>query len=656
MANRLASETSPYLLQHAHNPVDWWPWTPEAFEEAKRRDVPVLLSIGYAACHWCHVMERESFEDDETAGLMNGWFVNVKVDREERPDVDSIYMDAVQLLTGHGGWPMTMFLTPDGVPMLGGTYFPPEDRHGMPSFKRLLTYVHELWTTRRADLLAQGQQIVDHIKGSVPRASTDPLTESMLSNAARQLAAAHDASYGGFGRAPKFPQPAVLELALRLDARGLVLREELTTTLRAMALGGIYDQLGGGFARYSVDERWLVPHFEKMLYDNAQLARVYTHAWQAWGDPLHRRIATETLDYLLRDMLDPVGAFHASEDADSEGVEGKFYVWSYDEFLAIAPDAAAYYGVTPEGNWEETNILTAATTDEPPAEARRKLYEAREHRVRPGRDDKVLASWNGLAIAALAEAGAAFGRDDLIDAARRAATFILGEMRGPDGRLLHSWRSGQAKIAGLLEDHAYLADGLLALWEATFEPRWLEESHRLATEAVERFSDSAGGFFTTASDATDLVVRPKEVTESATPSPAGVLTNVLLRLSVLLDDDSLRRAAVDALRVAHVYMEKAPQAVPTWLGALDLYLRPPVEVAFTGPPSRELRAVVWTRYLPNRVLAGRAVGDHPILERVALLRGRDDAEPTAYVCENLACKLPARDPQTLAGQLDERAN
>jgi uncharacterized protein len=653
MANRLADETSPYLLQHANNPVDWWPWSAEAFAEAKGRDVPVLLSIGYAACHWCHVMERESFEDEATAELMNERFVNVKVDREERPDVDAVYMDAVQLLTGHGGWPMTMFLTPDGVPMLGGTYFPPTDRHGLPGFKTLLTYVHQLWTTRRDDLLAQGQEIVSRIAGAVPSASHEPLTESLLSGAARQLESAYDPEHGGFGRAPKFPQAPVLELALRLDSRNLGLREQVETTLRAMALGGIYDQLGGGFARYSVDREWLVPHFEKMLYDNAQLARVYTHAWQAYGHDLYRRIALETLEYLVREMRDPTGGFHSSEDADSEGVEGKFYVWAHDEVASIAPEAAGYYGVTPEGNWEGTNILTSRAGADPPAEARARLLEERSKRIRPGRDDKVLTSWNGLAIAALAEAGAAFGRPDLLDAARGAAAFLLDRMRDDDGRLLHAYRDGRSKISGLLEDHAYLADGLLALWEATFEPRWLEGAETLAREAVRLFADPAGGgFHTTAHDAERLVVRQKDVTESASPSPGAVLSLVLQRLAVIFDDEELSRPAVHATRVAHVYMDRASQAVPTWLCALDSHLHPPVEIAFTGGISPELVGAVTGRYLPNRVVAART--GVPLDERIALLQDRDDDQPTAYVCERFVCKLPARDPDTLGVQLDER--
>ncbi|HVE91881.1 MAG TPA: thioredoxin domain-containing protein [Actinomycetota bacterium] len=655
--NRLAAETSPYLLQHANNPVDWYPWGDEAFEEARRRDVPILLSIGYAACHWCHVMERESFEDAETAQLMNELCVNVKVDREERPDVDSLYMDAVQAMTGHGGWPMTVFMTPDGIPMIGGTYFPPEDRHGMPSFRTVLRYVADLWVNRRPDLLAQGNELIQRISQSIPAASSEPLTDALLWGAARQVSSVHDSEFGGFGRAPKFPQSPVLEFCLRARARGAAMRGLLDTTLRAMALGGIYDQIGGGFSRYAVDRQWLVPHFEKMLYDNAQLARVYLHAWQTHGDQLYGRICAETLDYLLRDMRDDTGALHASEDADSEGEEGKFYVWSHEEFMAVAPEAAGWFGATPEGNFEGHNILTAGG-DDPPLEARAKLLEVRSRRVRPAKDDKVLASWNGLAIAALSEAGAALDRPDFLVAARDAASFVLDGMRRDDGRLLHSYRAGKAHIPGLLEDYAYMADGLLALWEATFEPRWLHESQRLAREAIDLFADPRGGGFYAAAEGDDaLVIRQKDVSESATPSPGAVLSLVLQRLAVLFDEPDLARPAVDALRVARIYMDRAPQAAATWLAALDFYLSTPKEVVLTGDlrsdAGRELARQVWTTYLPNAVIAGRpAVSpDHPILQKVALLKDRETQAPTAFVCERYVCKLPTSDPQELARQL-----
>ena len=649
MPNRLAEETSPYLLQHANNPVDWFPWGEEALAKAKTEDKPLLLSIGYAACHWCHVMEHESFEDDDIAALMNERFVNVKVDREERPDVDAIYMSATQALTGHGGWPMTVFCTPEGVPFLAGTYFPPEDRQGMPSFRRVLEHVHELWQTRRNDLLTQGQRVLDAIEKGTPRASKEPLGGNLLVGAAAQIMRNHDPVHGGFGQAPKFPQAPVLEFMLRMHKRPGI-REAVELTLHKMALGGIYDHLGGGFARYSVDATWTVPHFEKMLYDNAQLARVYTHAWQAFKDSLYERIAVETLEYLMRDMRDTTGGFHSSEDADSEGVEGKFYVWDADEFTSIAPDAVEYYGVTASGNFEGHNILTARDASAPPADARRALLDARSKRIRPGKDDKVLTSWNGLAIAALAEAGATFGRDDFVRAAREAAGFALGTLRTGPGELLHTYRAGKAHVTGLLEDYAYLADGLLALWEATFEREWLDAAVELADAAVLRFGDpSGGGFFAAGSD-TDLIVRQKELVESATPSPGAVLSLVLQRLSHLFDDRMLAQPAIDALRVAHLYMQRAPQAVATWLSALDFYVSTPKEIAFTGPLDAALLGVMNERFLPNRVIAALTNGS--AARDIALLKDKPATDaPTAYVCEKFVCQAPTSDPDELARQL-----
>jgi hypothetical protein len=653
--NRLANETSPYLLQHAHNPVDWYPWGPEALERAKREDKPVLLSIGYAACHWCHVMERESFEEPATASLMNESFVCIKVDREERPDIDAIYMNAVQAMTGHGGWPMTMFLTPEGVPFFGGTYFPPEDRHGLPSFTRVLESVARLWTQRRSELVAQGAELMKRLAEMEPKSSAEPLSSSLFAAAVRRIAAAADAMHGGFGRAPKFPQAPVLELVLRADARGLSgLRGPIDLTLTRMALGGIYDQIGGGFHRYSVDDQWLVPHFEKMLYDNAQLARVYLHAWQATGNALYRRIAEETLDYLIRDMRSDRGGFHASEDADSEGHEGTFYTWTYDELARIAPEALDYYGASPEGNFEGRTIATAAGP-EPPAESRARLLDARSRRIRPGLDDKVLASWNGLAIAALAEAGPALGRADFVEAARAAATFVLDEMRTQHGRLLHSWRAGSARVLGLLEDYAFMADGLLELWQATFEPAWLDACRGLASSAIDLFSGTGPGFHTTGSDHERLIVRSKEVVESATPAPGAVLSLVLQRLGVVYDDAALARAGVEALRVAVPYMQRAPQAVATWLQALAFYVSTPVEIALLGALEsdgmRALRRILDARYMPHRVLAGAESARSDI----ALLRDREplSGRPTAFVCRRYVCKLPVTDPEDLARQLDE---
>ncbi|MEX2539949.1 MAG: thioredoxin domain-containing protein [Actinomycetota bacterium] len=644
MPNRLADETSPYLLQHKDNPVDWYPWGPEALERAEAEDKPLLLSIGYAACHWCHVMERESFEDPDVAAVMNEHFVCVKVDREERPDVDSIYMSATQALTGQGGWPMTVFCMPDGTPFLAGTYFPPEERHGMPSFRRVLEQVDELWTTRREDLLTQGQRLLEAIERATPPPSREPLQAGLLTAAASQTMRSYDPANGGFGGAPKFPQAPNLEFMLRMSGRVSGVREAVDNTLHKMALGGIYDQIGGGFARYAVDATWTVPHFEKMLYDNAQLARVYTHAWQARQDLLYERIAIETLEYLLRDMRDETGGFHSSEDADSEGVEGKFYVWEYDEFKTIAPEAAQYYGVTPDGNFEGKNILIGSEGD-PQAEARARLLEVRSRRVRPGKDDKVLASWNGMAIAALAEAGAAFGRTDFIDAAREAADFVLGKLAESSTELLHTYRAGRAHVRGLLEDYAFLADGLIALWEATFHERWITAARTLSETALERFGDPNQGGFYTAPPTHDLIVRQKEIVESATPAPGAVLALVLQKLAVMYDAPDLAKSAVDALRLAHPYMERAAQAVPSWLSALDFYVSTPKEIAFTGPLDDALLSVVTSRFLPNRVMAA---GNGEI----ALMRDKPaTTAATAYVCERYACQAPTSDPQELAKQL-----
>jgi uncharacterized protein YyaL (SSP411 family) len=647
--NRLIQETSPYLRQHAYNPVDWYPWGPEALDRAKTDDKPVLLSIGYAACHWCHVMERESFEDPEIAALMNENFVCIKVDREERPDIDSIYMDAVQAMTGQGGWPMTMFLTPEGRPFYGGTYFPPRDSHGLPSFRRLLESVSEAWRERRRELEDQGTKLVEHIASlSAPEPSPEPLTTGLITKAASSITTPYDEVHGGFGGPPKFPQAPVLGFLLRRPDPDV--RRMLFHTLDEMARGGIYDHLGGGFHRYSVDEAWLVPHFEKMLYDNAQLARLYANAWQATKEPLYQRVAGETLEYLIRDMRHEAGGFYSSEDADSEGVEGKFYVWSHDEFMEIAPEAADYYRVSPEGNFEGSTILTAPS-DEPPAEARARLMEARAKRIRPGLDDKILTSWNGLAIAAFAEAGAAFKRSDFVEAAREAAGFILQELQ-QKGRLLHSYKDGKARVLGMLEDYAYLTDGLLSLWEATFESQWLDECARLCREMLELFSDESGaGLFSTGRDHEQLIVRQKEVVESATPSPMAVAALTLQRLGALTGNQDYATEGGNILRLAHHYMERAPRAVPSYLSALDFWLSTPKEIVISArdaPASTELFDTVWQTYLPNRVVAASPPGlDSPLMEGKSPIDGR----PTAYVCERYVCKAPTTDADELMAQL-----
>jgi uncharacterized protein YyaL (SSP411 family) len=660
--NRLIHEMSPYLIQHAHNPVDWYPWGPEALERAKAEDKPILLSIGYAACHWCHVMERESFEDEAVAAYMNEHFVCIKVDREERPDIDSIYMDAVQAMTGRGGWPMTMFLTPDTVPFHGGTYYPPTDRGGMPGFMRVLQGVAGIWQDKRDEVREQSGAVLERIQAFANAASPsdDPLDAGLIHEAVAKLERTFDRVHGGFGASPKFPQPPVLELLMRAAASpseecSESARDMVEFTLRRMAHQGIYDQVGGGFHRYATDRAWLVPHFEKMLYDNAQLARLYAHAYQAWNLPLYRRVALETLEYLLRDMRDPAGGFFSSEDADSEGEEGKFYVWNHAEFTAVAPDAAGWFGVSERGNWEGTNILIAAS-DDPPEDARAKLLEVRSRRVRPALDDKVLTSWNGLAIAAFAEAGGAFARPDLVEAARAAAGFVLDRMRGSNGRLLHAYKDGRASVLGMLEDYAYLADGLFALWEATFEPRWIEAAEELVRQMVDLFWDEeGGGFFTTGIDHEALLVRQKELVESVTPSPNGVAALVLQKMAIITGDETQADRARQVLRLARTLMERAPQAAPSFLAALDFHLGRPKEVVIVsgadaaGGEAEPLLRTVWDRFLPNRVLAGAPPGIHsPLLEGKRPKGG----VPTAFVCEGYACRAPTTDPKELARLLD----
>jgi uncharacterized protein YyaL (SSP411 family) len=681
-ANRLASETSPYLLQHAHNPVDWYPWGAAAFELARREDKPVLLSVGYSACHWCHVMERESFENDEIAALMNRLFVSIKVDREERPDVDQIYMQAVQSMTGRGGWPMTVFLTPEGVPFYGGTYFPPVDRHGLPAFPRLLQSIADAYHGRRGEVVEAGRQLVESMRQSERLTrSASLLTREVLVGAYLGLSAEFDERDGGLGQAPKFPQPMTWEAVLRLwkrtgDARALHM---LRHTLTRMARGGIYDQLGGGFHRYSVDGQWLVPHFEKMLYDNAQLAALYLHAWLATGEGEYRRVTEETLDYVLREMTHPAGGFYSAQDADSEGVEGKFFVWSPEEIRRVLGDdtlartALAYWGVDDGPNFEGHSILfvprepaeVARALGVEPAElaarierARRLLRAARDERVHPGLDDKVLAAWNGLTLAALAEAAAALGRADYRDAAVRNAQFLAASMVR-DGRLLRSWKDGQARITGYLEDHALVGVGLLALYEATFERRWLEESRRLAEEALRLFWDSERAtFFDTGHDQETLVVRPRNIFDNAVPSGTSATIEWLLRLAIVTGEARYETVALGALRPMADIMQRYPSGFGRYLGALDFHLGPVAEVALVWPAGAAAAAAplvdaVFGRYQPNRVVVGAAAGTAgaagiPLLAE----RGAVEGKPTAYVCRNYVCQLPVTDPLGLARQLD----
>ena len=676
--NRLAGATSPYLLQHAENPVDWFEWGDEAFARARDLDRPVLLSVGYAACHWCHVMAHESFEDPSTASLMNANFVSIKVDREERPDVDAIYMDAVQAMTGQGGWPMTVFLTPDGEPFYAGTYFPPEPRHGMPAFTQVLSAVAETWRERRADVLQQGARVADALRQSQRApAMNDDFTNQVLEDAARALAGAFDDRWGGFGGAPKFPQPMTLEFLLRMHLHGTPgALDMVTRTLDRMADGGIHDQVGGGFHRYAVDGRWHVPHFEKMLYDNALLARLYLHAWLLTGTDRHRATVVDILDYLLREMRHPDGGFFSSQDADSERVEGRFYVWSWDELVAAGDEAVArWFGALPEGNWEGegTNVLwtprpltevAAEAGLEPPAlagriqEARSALFEARETRIRPGIDDKVLAAWNGLAVSAFAEAGRVLGEERYIGAAVAAAGFVLGEMRHADGGLSRAWRDGRVSGPGFLEDHAMMAAGCLELYQATFEPRWFVEARRLADLIIERFADGAGGgLFQTAANAERLIARPKELFDNAVPAGNSVAAEVFLRLALLTGDAAYERAGASALSAVRGLAARAPSALGHALGAADLLLAGGPEVAVVGPDGPERRALVAAfgrRFMPNAVLAvadpSRAdeVAAVPLLADRTVVRGR----PAAYVCRRFVCRLPVTDPEGLAEALE----
>jgi len=677
MANHLQDETSPYLLQHVDNPVDWYPWGEEAMRLAKEQDKPILLSIGYAACHWCHVMAHESFEDEATAAQMNAEFINVKVDREERPDIDSIYMQAVNAMVGRGGWPMTVFLTPDGKPFYAGTYFPNEPRHGMPSFQQILTGVTKAWNNDRENVVGSAGEVAEQLQAlSGVGFENQPLDTEVLRSALRGLGQRFDATWGGFGDAPKFPQPMAIELLLRESLRGEESNalEMAEATLRKMAQGGMYDQLGGGFARYSVDHRWLVPHFEKMLYDNAQLARVYLHAWQVTGNDFYRRITEETLDYVLLEMRHEEGGFYSSQDADSEGVEGKFYVWSADEIReALGQDADMFmriYGVSDEGNWEGHNILNlhldakglAAQLDIDPgalaarmAGARVKLYELRSGRVWPGLDDKILTSWNGLMLAAFAEAGRVLDRPDYIEAAEANADFLHRTMRRDSGRLFRTWKAGsEAKYNAYLEDYAYLADGLWALYEATFESRWIEWARELAELMLTHFRDlDKGGFFDTSDDHEKLIHRPKDLQDNAVPSGNSVAATVLLKLSLLTGNGEYWQVAEQSVGTMTKFMNQYPSGFAQWLNAASFILSEPQEIALIGSDEEigPLLEVVRKGYRPFQVVATRDEGDEPTLPLLEN-RPRVDGKGTAYVCRQFVCQAPVTDPEELAKQLD----
>jgi uncharacterized protein YyaL (SSP411 family) len=662
MANRLARETSPYLLQHRDNPVDWYPWGEEALDRAREEDRPILLSVGYSACHWCHVMERESFEDEATAAYMNEHFVPVKVDREERPDVDAIYMEAVQSMSGHGGWPMTVFLDPDGVPFYGGTYFPPDESRGMPSFRMVMEAVVDAFERKREEIRERAAGTRDRLGAiGLVEPSADRPGVAELEEALARLRSSADLRNGGFGTAPKFPPASALELLL---ARGE--REIVERTLDAMAAGGIYDQVGGGFARYSVGADWLVPHFEKMLYDNALLARAYLHGWQALGHQRYRRVCEETLDWMLREMRGPEGGFYSALDADSEGEEGRFYVWTpaqIREAIANSPNCInlstqqidnlmQFWGVSEGGNFEGANILHLAggvDADEPEglAAARQALYEARAERVWPGLDDKRLAAWNALAISALAEAGAVLGREDYLDAARRCADFVLTELSDGSGRLLRTYKDGDARLNAYLEDHAFLLEALLTLYESTFEPRWFEHARALADEIVERFGDpERGGFFSTSSDHERLIARRKEIGDHPIPSGNSSAALGMLRLAALTGERSYERRAEGVFALFAKPATQHPESFGHLLRAIDFHLAPTKEVALVGDDLGELAATVRASFRPHLVLAGGSEGS----AEPPLLRDRPtvDGETAAYVCEHFTCQQPISSPSDLA--------
>ena len=678
MPNRLIDETSPYLLQHAHNPVEWYPWEPEALDRAKEEDKPILLSVGYSACHWCHVMERESFENREIASLMNQHFICIKVDREERPDIDSIYMSAVQAISGQGGWPMTVFLTPEGKPFYGGTYFPPEDRQGLPGFPRVLEVMADTYRNKRSDVILSTDKLLQQMRAmSLGIRAAEPLTSDVLVQAFRGLAGQYDDKYGGMGMQPKFPQPMVYEFLLRhyLRSGDPEALEMVELTLDRMATGGIYDQLGGGFHRYSTDMFWLVPHFEKMLYDNALLVRLYLHAYQVTGKPLYRRVVEQTLDYVLREMTSPEGGFYSAQDADSEGEEGKFFVWRPEQIIETLGEEDGdkvnrYFGVTLQGNFEGRTILHVTAESKASVglgdeeldalleRSRSKLLQARELRVRPQRDDKILTSWNALMLSAFAEAGAVLERSDYIHAAESNAEFLLGNLRDGD-RLLRTYTDGRAKLLAYLEDYAFLISGLLALHEATFEGRWVLEAIDLGRSLIDLFWDEGSGqFYDTGRDHEELVLRPRDTTDNPIPSGTSMAADVLLRLALISGDSDFDHPAQASLRSARELMARYPGGAGHYLCALDFYLSDAKEIAIIGGRSESdtnaLIAAVYRQYLPNRVMLGSQDADGP-LAGAPLMEGRTkiNGRATAFVCEHYVCKLPVADHDALAGLLSE---
>ena len=673
--NRLINETSPYLLQHAHNPVEWFAWGEEAFAKAKAEDKPILISIGYSACHWCHVMEHESFEDAETARIMNEHFVNIKIDLEERPDVDQIYMTFVQMTTGSGGYPLNVFLTPDRLPFYGGTYFPPVNRYNMPSFQRILLSIADAYQNKRDELLSSANEILGEMRNvglaefEVNTLSLDQLDSTFLS-----FTRSFDAVNGGFGGAPKFPPPMSLEFLLRYfyrtkDVKALEMVEK---TCMAMAHGGIYDQLGGGFHRYTVDAIWLTPHFEKMLYDNAQLARIYLHLFQITKDEFYKRIAVETLDYVKREMLDERGGFYTAQDADSEGVEGKFFVWTPEEIAEILGEEDArifsfYYDVSEHGNFEEKNILNVRGSLETSAEqlqisedelketlvrSRKLLFEEREKRIKPFRDEKVLTAWNGLMLATFAEASAILDRKDYFKVAERNADFILENLQ-KGGYLLRSFKDGQAKLNAYLEDYANFTDGLTELFQVSGDVKYLKEAKRLADLMIAEFWDEdAGGFYFTANNHEDLLMRSKDYYDNATPSGNSAAADVLLKLSRLTGDEKYERYSITVLRLVAPQIRRYPQAFGRVLSTLEFHLNSTKEIVIIGEKGNELEREVWQEYLPDKVLI-LAEKNQIDDELLPLLNNRKmiDGKQTAYVCENFACQMPVSTREELITQL-----
>ncbi|MBN1221283.1 MAG: thioredoxin domain-containing protein [Anaerolineae bacterium] len=667
MPNRLAQESSPYLLQHAHNPVDWYPWGEEALGRAKTEDKPIFLSIGYSACHWCHVMAYESFENEQIATIMNEYFVNIKVDREERPDLDSIYMDAVVAMTGQGGWPMSVFLTPDGKPFYGGTYFPPTPHHGMPGFEQVLRSIARAYHQQKDDVLANADTLVNHINALIPLQIGTSLDPAVSELAVQTLTRNFDWTNGGFGGAPKFPQPMTYDFLLRAYYRNRKPEtlEMVELTLYKMAHGGMYDQLGGGFHRYAVDNRWLVPHFEKMLYDNALLARLYLHAYQLTGKSLYRRITEETLDYVIREMTHPDGGFYSTQDADSEGEEGKFFIWTPEEIRAILGNTEGQifcqvYDVKPGGNFEGKSILNIpvpldqlakdlkinlADLNDTLHRSRVKLFTEREKRAKPGRDEKIIAGWNGLMLAAFAEAGRVFNRSDYIDMAIRNAKFVLSVMT-KNGRLFRTWKEtpGKVKLRGYLEDYAFYADGLLALYQTTFDPHWFQQARHLMEVVLDHFRDEQGGFFDTADDHEQLITRPKNLQDNTIPSGNSMAVRVLLQLAAYTGQTEYTTPAFEALAGLSGPMSQHPGAFAHWLGALEFALAPPKEIAIIGQSNSEeapkMLNLLFESYRPDQVVAmtnENETAGHPelVLERPAI-----NGQTTVYVCQNFTCRQP----------------